>query len=44
LTEKFYSWLTEVTATTLRKAMKKAGVESTRIPKQVKAGRSARVN
>jgi sugar phosphate isomerase/epimerase len=44
LTEKFYSWLTEVTATTLRKAMKKAGVEPTRIPKQVKAGRSARVN
>jgi hypothetical protein len=44
LTEKFYSWLTEVTATTLRKAMKKAGVEPTRLPKnQIKVGR-ARVN
>jgi sugar phosphate isomerase/epimerase len=44
LTERFYSWLTEVTATTLRKSMKKAGVEPTRLPKQVKVGRSARAN
>lgn len=42
LSEEFYSWLVGESAKTLRKAMKKAGVEETRVPKQVKVGRSAR--
>jgi sugar phosphate isomerase/epimerase len=44
LSEEFYSWLVGESAKTLRKAMKKAGVEETRVPKQVKVSRSARVN
>ena len=44
LSEEFYSWLVGESAKTLRKAMKKAGVEETRVPKQVKISRRARVN
>jgi sugar phosphate isomerase/epimerase len=38
LSDEFYSWLAEQSAKTLRKAMKKAGVEETKVPKQVKIG------
>jgi sugar phosphate isomerase/epimerase len=39
LTEEFYSWLTDETAQTLVKAMKKAGVEHTKVPAKVKVGK-----
>jgi D-psicose/D-tagatose/L-ribulose 3-epimerase len=39
LSDEFYSWLVEVGANTLRKAMKKAGVEQTGVPKKIKVGK-----
>lgn len=42
LSEKFYSSLVEITADTLRKAMKKAGVEHTKVPRSVKVGKAGK--
>ncbi len=42
LSESFYSWMVEETAKTLSKAMKKAGVERTKTPKQVKVGKAGK--
>lgn len=42
LSEKFYSSLVETTANTLHKAMKKAGVPQTQVPKQVKVGKAGK--
>jgi D-psicose/D-tagatose/L-ribulose 3-epimerase len=42
LTEKFYSWMVGECAVTMRKAMKKAGVEHTKVPKQIKAGKAGK--
>lgn len=39
LSEEFYSGLVETTANTLKRAMKKAGVDETRVPKRVKVGK-----
>lgn len=39
LTEKFYSWMVGECAVTIRKAMKKAGVSETKVPKQIKMGK-----
>lgn len=39
LSEKFYSGLVETTANTMHKAMKKAGVPQTKVPKSVKVGK-----
>lgn len=42
LSEKFYSWLVDESAQTLLKAMKKAGVEHTKVPKHVKVGKAGK--
>ncbi|SRR5581483_4996497 len=42
LSEAFYSRLVEMTANTLHKAMKRAGVPVTRVPKQVKVGKAGK--
>lgn len=42
LSEKFYSGLVETTGNTLHKAMKKAGVEHTKVPKKVSAGKAGK--
>jgi D-psicose/D-tagatose/L-ribulose 3-epimerase len=42
LSDDFYSWLVEVSAGTLRKAMKKAGVEHTKVPKHIKVGKAGK--
>lgn len=42
LSENFYSWLVDETAKTLRKAMKKAGVQATQVPKRVKVGKAGK--
>jgi hypothetical protein len=42
LSEKFYSSLVESTANTMHKAMKKAGVPLTKVPKQVKVGKAGK--
>lgn len=42
LSEKFYSGLVEMTANTLHKAMKKAGVPVTKVPKHAKVGKAGK--
>ena|SRR5581483_4677881 len=42
LSERFYSMLVEKTADTLNKAMKKAGVPHTKVPKQIKVGKAGK--
>lgn len=42
LSEDFYSWMVDETAKTMRKAMKKAGVESTKVPKKVQVGKAGK--
>jgi sugar phosphate isomerase/epimerase len=42
LSDEFYSWLVEVGANTLRKAMKKAGVKETDVPKKIKVGKASK--
>jgi sugar phosphate isomerase/epimerase len=42
LSENFYSWMVDETAKTMRKAMKKAGVAETKVPKQVKVGKAGK--
>lgn len=42
LSDEFYSWLVEIGANTLRKAMKKAGVKETDVPKKIKVGKASK--
>lgn len=42
LAESFYSWLVDETAKTMHKAMKKAGVPVTKVPKSVKVGKAGK--
>lgn len=42
LTERFYSWMVEESAKTLRNAMKRANVTHTKVPKSVKVGKPAK--
>jgi len=42
LSEEFYSWMVDESAKTLFKAMKKAGVEHTKVPKKVTVGKAGK--
>ena len=42
LSESFYDWMVDENGKTLHKAMKKAGVAETRVPKQVKVGKAGK--
>lgn len=42
LSEDFYSWMVDETAKTMRKAMKKAGVAVTKVPKKVQVGKAGK--